>query len=430
MIGTAFTLLVVLVGISLPVAVALGLMAYVLSERYAFFPMTGAIGELAWNSSNDFILIAAPMFIMMGELMHRSGMSERLFAALTPWFARIPGRLIHTNIAASAIFAATSGSSVATAATIGTVAIPNMDKGGYNRPLFLGSIAAGGTLGILIPPSINMIIYAVLTDTSVADLYAAGFIPGFLLAGLFSLMVLALCLFRPQWAGPRQETANLWQERVSGLKNLLPPLGLFLVVVGSIYAGIATPTEAAALGLMATLGLVAANGQLTVPVLLRAFEGTVRTTCMVMLIVIAAFFLNFVMVSIGLVKAITDTVLALGLSPLGMVIAIVVFYLILGCFMETLSMMIATTPVVVPVIVALGYSPVWWGIVFVILMEAALITPPVGLNLYVVQAVRRTGAFSDLCIGALPFVVMMLVMIGILIAFPQLALWLPALLKA
>lgn len=429
MIGTAFTLLVVLVGISLPVAVALGLMAYVLSERFAFFPMTGAIGELAWNSSNDFILIAAPMFIMMGELMHRSGMSERLFTALTPWFARIPGRLIHTNIAASAIFAATSGSSVATAATIGTVAIPNMDRGGYNRPLFLGSIAAGGTLGILIPPSINMIIYAVLTDTSVADLYAAGFIPGFLLAGLFSLMVLALCLFRPQWAGPRRETANLWQERVAGLKNLLPPLGLFLVVVGSIYAGIATPTEAAALGLMATLGLVAANGQLTVPVLLRAFEGTVRTTCMVMLIVIAAFFLNFVMVSIGLVKAITDSVLALGLSPLGMVIAIVAFYLILGCFMETLSMMIATTPVVVPVIVALGYSPVWWGIVFVILMEAALITPPVGLNLYVVQAVRRNGAFFDLCIGALPFVTMMLVMIGILIAFPQLALWLPALLK-
>ena len=430
MIGTAFTLLVVLVGISLPVAAALGLMAYVLSERFAFFPMTGAIGELAWNSSNDFILIAAPMFIMMGELMHRSGMSERLFSALTPWFARIPGRLIHTNIAASAIFAATSGSSVATAATIGTVAIPNMDKGGYSRPLFLGSIAAGGTLGILIPPSINMIIYAVLTDTSVADLYAAGFIPGFLLAGLFSLMVLALCLFRPQWAGPKAETANLWRERVSGLKNLLPPLGLFLVVVGSIYAGIATPTEAAALGLMATLGLVAANGQLTVPVLLRAFEGTVRTTCMVMLIVIAAFFLNFVMVSIGLVKAITDTVLALGLSPLGMLISIVVFYLILGCFMETLSMMIATTPVVVPVIVALGYSPVWWGIVFVILMEAALITPPVGLNLYVVQAVRRGGAFSDLCIGALPFVVMMLVMIAILIAFPQLALWLPALLKA
>jgi tripartite ATP-independent transporter DctM subunit len=428
-IGTAVSLLVALVGLSIPVAAALALMAYVLQANYAFFPMTGAVGELAWNSSNDFILIAAPMFIMMGELMHRSGLSERLFTALSPWFARVPGRLIHTNIAASAIFAATSGSSVATAATIGTVAIPNMDKGGYNRPLFLGSIAAGGTLGILIPPSINMIIYAVLTDTSVADLYAAGFIPGFMLATLFSLMVLGLALYRPAWAGPKVATDDLWRQRVAGLRHLIPPLGLFLVVVGSIYAGIATPTEAAALGLMATLGLVAANRQLTLPVLLRAFEGTVRTTCMVMLIVIAAFFLNFVMVSIGLVKAITDLVLSLGWPPLGMLLAIVVFYLILGCFMETLSMMIATTPVVLPVITALGYSPVWWGIIFVILMEAALITPPVGLNLYVVQAVRGKGNFADLCLGALPFVLAMLLMIGLLIAFPQLALWLPTLLN-
>ncbi len=429
MIGTAGFLLVALVGLSIPVAAALALMAYVLQANYAFFPMTGAVGELAWNSSNDFILIAAPMFIMMGELMHRSGLSERLFSALSPWFARVPGRLIHTNIAASAIFAATSGSSVATAATIGTVAIPNMDKGGYNRPLFLGSIAAGGTLGILIPPSINMIIYAVLTDTSVADLYAAGFIPGFLLAGLFSLMVLAFALYRPEWAGPKVDDSDLWRQRIAGLPHLMPPLGLFLVVVGSIYAGIATPTEAAALGLMATLGLVAANGQLSLPVLVRAFEGTVRTTCMVMLIVMAAFFLNFVMVSIGLVKAITDLVLALGWPPLGMLIAIVVFYLILGCFMETLSMMIATTPVVVPVITALGYSPVWWGIIFVILMEAALITPPVGLNLFVVQSVRGKGNFGDLCVGALPFVAAMLLMIALLIAFPQLALWLPTILN-
>ncbi|MCM0019164.1 MAG: TRAP transporter large permease [Tagaea sp.] len=430
MIGAALGLLAVFVLIGLPVAAALGLMAYVLQANYAFFPMTGALGELAWNSSSDFILIAAPMFIMMGELMHRSGMSERLFAALTPWFARVPGRLIHTNIAASAVFAATSGSSVATAATIGTVALPNMDKGGYNRPLFLGSIAAGGTLGILIPPSINMIIFAVLTDTSVADLYAAGFIPGFLLAGLFSLLVLALCLWRPAWGGPKVEPSGLWAARIAGLRHLLPPLGLFVVVVGSIYAGVATPTEASALGLMATLALVAANGQLTGRVLLAAFEGTVRTTCMVMLIVIAAFFLNFVMVSIGLIKAITDLVLSLGWPPLAMLMAIVVFYLILGCFMETLSMMIATTPVVVPVIVALGYDPVWWGIVFVILMEAALITPPVGLNLYVVQAVRGRGAFGEVCLGALPFVGAMLIMIGVLIAFPELALWLPQQLKS
>ncbi|MFY7780789.1 MAG: TRAP transporter large permease [Tagaea sp.] len=430
MIAVAFALLLIFICVGLPVAAALGLMGYVLQAKYAFFPMTGALGELAWNSSSDFILIALPMFVMMGELMHRSGMSEKLFQALTPWFARVPGRLIHTNIAASAVFAATSGSSVATAATIGTVAIPNMDKGGYNRPLFLGSIAAGGTLGILIPPSINMIIYAVLTDTSVGDLYAAGFIPGFVLAGLFSLMVLGICLWRPAWGGPAVAADGLWRERLAALKHLLPPLGLFFVVVGSIYAGLATATEASALGLMATLGLVWANGQLTLRVVLHAFEGTVRATCMVMLIVIAAFFLNFVMVSIGLIKAITDSVLALGWPPLAMLLAIVVFYLILGCFMETLSMMIATTPVVVPVLVALGYDPVWWGIVFVILMEAALITPPVGLNLYVVQAVRGRGAFGELCAGALPFVAAMIVMIGILIAFPDLALWLPRQLKA
>ena len=426
MIGAAFLLLLVMLVLSLPVAAVLALTGYILSENYAFFPMTGAAGELAWNSSEDFILIAAPMFIMMGELMHRSGVSGRLFNALTPWFARLPGRLMHTNIAASAVFAATSGSSIATAATIGTVAIPNMDKGGYNRPLFLGSIAAGGTLGILIPPSINMIIYAVLTDTSVADLYAAGFIPGFLLAALFSGIVLALVLWRPHWGGPKVVEASLWPARIKGLPHLLPPLCLFAIVVGSIYAGLATPTEAAALGLIATVILVALNGKLTLPVLLTAFEGTVRTTCMIMLIVIAAFFLNFVMVSIGLVGAITDAVLSLGWPPLGMLLAIVVFYLLLGCFMETLSMMIATTPIIVPVVVGLGYSPVWWGVVFVILIEAALITPPVGMNLYVVQAVRKGGgAFTDLFKGAAPFLVAMLIMIGLLIAFPQLALWLP-----
>ncbi len=429
MIAYGFLVLLGLIIVSLPVAAVLGLLGWLLSERYAFVPMTGALGEVAWNTSNDFILIAAPMFIMMGELMHRSGMSERLFAALAPWFDRLPGRLIHTNIAACAVFAATSGSSVATAATIGTVAIPNMERGGYNRPLFLGSIAAGGTLGILIPPSINMIIYGVLTDTSVTKLYAAGFIPGFLMAGLFSLMVLGICLYRPSWGGTQLADRDLWRARLAGLVHLIPPLILFFLVVGSIYVGIATPTEAAALGLMATVALVALNGQLTLPVLLRAFEGTVRTTSMVMLIVIAAFFLNLVIVSIGLVKAITDTVLGLGLSPLAMLIAIIVFYLILGCFMETISMMIATTPVVVPVLVALGYDPLWWGIVFVILMEAALITPPVGLNLYVVQAVRGRGSFGEVGLGALPFVGVMIVMIALLIVFPQLATWLPDILN-
>jgi len=421
------TLLVLLglLALSMPIAATLGILGYSLQAQFAFFPMTGVIGEIAWNTSTEFVLLAAPMFIMMGELMHRSGVSQRLFTALSPWFTWLPGRLMHTNIAAAAIFAATSGSSVATAATIGTVALPNMKRGGYNQPLFLGTIAAGGTLGILIPPSINMIIYAVLSDTSVTDLYAAGFVPGFVLAGLFSLTVLVLCLLRPAWGGHASVAATVWKERLAGLIHLVPPLGLFVVVVGSIYAGFATPTEAAALGVVAALVLAAANRGLTWEVLLGAFEGTVRTTCMVMLIVIAAFFLNFVMVGIGLIKTLTDAIVGLGWPPLAILCAIIVFYLLLGCVMETLSMMIATTAVVVPIVTALGYDPVWWGIVFMILMEAALITPPIGLNLFVVQSVRGGGRFSDLCYGSLPFVGAMIVMIGILIAFPELALWLP-----
>ncbi|WP_299732273.1 TRAP transporter large permease [uncultured Tateyamaria sp.] len=425
MIKASLILLLVGLALSLPVAAVLAITGYILSENFAFIPMTAAAGTVMWSHSNDFILIAAPMFIMMGELMHRSGVSERLFSALSPWFAKVPGQLIHTNIASSAVFAATSGSSLATAATIGTVAVPNMDKGGYNRPLFLGSIAAGGTLGILIPPSINMIIYSVLSHTSVVDLYAAGFIPGFLLALLFSGIVLISVLLVPSLVRGDRTEGSLWAARISGLPHLLPPLGLFLVVVGSIYAGLATPTEAAALGLMATFGLVALNGQLSLPVVLRAIEGTVRTTCMIMLIVLAAFFLNLVMVSIGLVEAITSSILSIGWPPLGMLLAIIGFYLVLGCFMETISMMIATTPIVVPVIVGLGYDPVWWGIIFVILIEAALITPPVGLNLYIVQGVRTSGSIGDLFKGALPFLIAMLCMIGLLILFPGLALWLP-----
>jgi len=425
MIPVVLAVLLVLLAIGMPIAASLGLLGYTLQAQFAFLPMLGVLGEITWNTSTEFVLVAAPMFIMMGELMHRSGVSQRLFTALAPWFNWLPGRLMHTNIAAAAIFAATSGSSVATAATIGTVAIPNMKPGGYSPPLFLGTIAAGGTLGILIPPSINMIIYAVISDTSVTRLYAAGLIPGLILAALFSLTVLLLCIWRPAMGGRGMERALLWSQRLAGLIHLLPPLGLFMVVVGSIYAGFATPTEAAALGVMAALGLAAANKGLSWSVLLGAFEGTVRTTCMVMLIVIAAFFLNFVMVGIGVIGAVTGFITMLGWPPLAVLIAIIAFYLVLGCVMETLSMMIATTAIVVPVIVALGYDPVWWGIVFMILMEMALITPPIGLNLFVVQSVYPGGRFGDICLGSIPFVGAMLVMIGLLIAFPDIALWLP-----
>ena len=428
MLTTASILLLLFIASSLYVAAGLGLLGAALGAIYSDFPLVRGIGEIAWSASADFNLVAVPMFIMMGELLLRSGVTESMYGALDKWVGRIPGGLMHTNIAACAMFAATSGSSVATAATIGTVSIPNMVKFGYNPTLFLGTIAAGGTLGILIPPSINMVIYGALSETSVSDLYLAATIPGITLAVLFSVFVFVICLARPDLA--LKSAPSTWGERFASLIHLGPPLGLFLLVVGSIYAGFATPTEASALGVMGSLALVVMRGRLSIAVLLRSFESTVRTTAMVMLIVLMAFFLNFVMSTIGLTDLATNAVKGLSWPPLAVLLAIILLYLVLGCFVETLTLMIATTPIVVPIIKQLGYSPVWFGVVFVILIEAALITPPIGMNLFVVQSVRGGGPFRDVALGIVPFLIAMLVLIGALIAWPGIAMWLPTMVAA
>jgi tripartite ATP-independent transporter DctM subunit len=337
-----------------------------------------------------------------------------------PW---LPGGLMHSNIAACAMFAATSGSSVATAATIGTVALGEVEKRGYSERLFLGTIAAGGTLGILIPPSINMIVYGVLTETSIPKLYLAGFIPGIILASLFSLTVLVICLARPGLGG--RPTATTWGQRFRALPDLLPPLVIFLAVIGSIYAGWATATESAALGVIAALAIAAARGRLTLRALMQAFEGTMRTTAMIMAILLAAYFLNFVITSIGLTGRVNSFITSLGLSKLELLVVVVLFYLVLGMFMETLSMMVATVPIIAPIMFKAGYDPVWFGIIVILLMELAMITPPVGINLYVVQGLRRRGKIDDVIIGASPFVITMMLMVVILSLWPLLALWLP-----
>ncbi|NPC56963.1 TRAP transporter large permease [Caenimonas soli] len=420
--------LLALAASSLFVAAVLGLLAGGLASFYSTLPLIRGLGEIAWTSSADFVLVAIPMFILMGELLLRSGVTDAMYTALDRWVGHIPGGLMHTNVAASALFAATSGSSIATAATIGTVSIPNMNRFGYNPALFLGTIAAGGTLGILIPPSINMVIYGALSETAVSDLYLAALIPGVLMAVLFSAYVLGACIVRPDLA-PRTAPTP-WRERFAALVHLLPPIMLFLLVVGSIYAGLATPTEASALGVMGSLALVLSRGRLSVELLLRSFEGTVRTTAMVMLIVTAAFFLNFVLSTIGITDMAVKLVSNLTWHPIAVLAAIVVFYLVLGCFVETLTLMIATTPVIVPIIKQLGFSPVWFGVVFVILIEAALITPPIGMNLFVVQSIRKNGPFRDVVVGSLPFVAAMLVMIVLLTVFPYMALWLPSVFAA
>lgn len=425
MLIVTLAILIGLLALAIPVAAGLGVLGLTLSGLYSKLPLSLAMGEVAWGTSNNFLLVAIPFFVLLGEILLRSGMAERMYNALVLWVPWLPGGLMHSNIAACAMFAATSGSSVATAATIGTVALGEVEKRGYSERLFLGTIAAGGTLGILIPPSINMIIYGVLTDTSIPQLYLAGFVPGIVLAALFSLTVLAICLVRPELGGA--PTSATWAERLRVLPDLLPPLLIFLAVIGSIYAGWATATESAGLGVIAALAIAAWNRRLTLKVLLSAFEGTMRTTAMIMAIVLAAYFLNFVITSIGLTGQVNRFITELGLTPLQLLIAVIAFYLVLGMFMETLSMMVATVPIIAPIMFKAGYDPIWFGIIIIILMELAMITPPVGINLYVVQGLRKRGRIDDVIIGASPFVLTMVLMIVILSLWPQIALWLPKL---
>ncbi|MFN7120761.1 MAG: TRAP transporter large permease [Hydrogenophaga sp.] len=423
MIATAVLILLVLIGLSIPVAAALGVLGLILDPLFSMLPLSRAMGELAWSSSNEFLLVAIPMFIMLGEILLRAGFAERMYGAMALWLSWLPGGLMHANIGASTLFAATSGSSVATAATVGTVSVPQIKRYGYNEPLFLGSIAAGGTLGILIPPSINLVIYGVLTNSSVPKLYLAGIIPGLMLAGLFMLTVILACVIKPAWGG--QPVRATWGERLRSLQHLLPPLGIFFLVVGSIYAGLATPTEAAALGVVGALVLAAFSRRLTLRMLRDALEGTMKSTAMIMLIVIAAGFLNFVMSATGLTDTLTKSIGGLGLSPGMMILVVVLFYVVLGCFMETLSMMIVTIPIVAPVMIALGFDPIWLGILIILMVETALITPPVGMNLFVVHSIRKSGSMNAVIVGSLPFVGALFVMVALLAVFPDIALWLP-----
>lgn len=425
MIPTTILLLLGLLALSLPVAAVLAILGIALGEIFAGIPLHRAMGEIAWSANSQVILVTVPLFILMGEILLRAGIAERMYDSMVKWTSWLPGGLMHSNIAACTLFAATSGSSAATAATISTVSIPEMRKHGYNQSLFLGTLAAGGTLGILIPPSINLIVYGVLTETSIPQLYLAGFLPGFLLASMFSLTVLVACIMRPAWGG--HPVRSGWDERIASLGALLPPMLLFVVVIGSIYAGIATPTESASLGVIASLLLAGLNRRLDWPMLRVAIEGTMRTTAMILLIFVAAFFLNFVIAGVGLTREINNLILDLGLSPLQTLFAVILFYLILGCFMETMAMMITTVPIIAPVIVSMGYDPIWFGVIVILLVETAMITPPIGVNLYIVQGVRREGALQDIMAGALPFVLALLATIGLIIAFPDIALWLPRL---
>ncbi|HLS69655.1 MAG TPA: TRAP transporter large permease [Kiloniellales bacterium] len=427
MIGTALLVLLLLLFLSVPVAATMVGLGFLLEQLYSSFPLYRAMGEIFWSAGSSFLLIAIPLFVLIGEILVRAGIAERTYKALETWLAWLPGGLIHANIGTATLFSATSGSSVATAATVATVAMPQAEKLGYDPRLFAGSIAGGGTLGIMIPPSINLIVYGFLTETSVPRLFLAGLLPGLLLAIMFMAAVAIICSLYPRLGGPHRHFA--WAQRFRGLIHLVPVLFLFAVIVGSIYAGWATPTEAAALGVVAALALAALNRTLTFGMLREALEGTMKTTAMIMLIITAAYFLNFILSSVGLTREITSLLRAYELGPYGTLFIIILLYIVLGFFVETLSLMVITIPIVAPIAFGMGFDAVWFGILLILLIEMALITPPVGLNLYVVQGVREGGSLNEVMVGSIPFVLCMLVMAGILVLFPQLALYLPQLMN-
>lgn len=423
MIGVAFIVLIVLMLLSIPIAASLLGLGLFLSETYSRFPLHRALGEVLWSASDSFLLISIPLFILLGEILVRSGIARMTYGALEAWLSWLPGGLLHANIGTATFFSATSGSSVATAATVGTVAMPQARALGYDERLFAGSIAAGGTLGIMIPPSINLIVYGFMTETSIPRLFVAGIVPGVMLALMFIAGSALLCTVKPEWGGPVRR--HPWSARFKGILQLVPMFGLFGVIVGSIYTGWATPTEAAAIGVLVSIAIAQATRTLSFDMLNQAILGTMRTTAMIMAIIVSAYFLNFVLSSVGATAALSRLVAQSGLGPLATMLLIVLLYIVLGFFIETLSLMVITIPVIAPVVVSLGYDPIWFGIMLILLVEMALITPPVGLNLYVVQGVRGHGRFSDVVMGAIPYAFIMLIMAGLLLAFPAIALYLP-----
>ena len=410
--------------LSIPVGITLFVLAFGIDIFFSPFPLMRGLGQIIWSSSNSATLIAIPFFVLLGEILVRSGVAERTYTALDRWVSWLPGGLIHANIGTATLFSATSGSSVATAATVATVAMPQAEQLGYNPRLFSGAIAAGGTLGIMIPPSINLIVYGFLTESSIPQLFLAGLLPGLMLAAMFMVVTAVLCSIWPQLGGPGRPAT--WGQRLRGLIDLIPILVLFSAIVGSIYQGWATPTEAAAVGVAIALAIALFTGGLSVRMLIESARGAVRITAMIMLVVIGAYVLNFALSSAGLGRALQDLMASLGLTPLMTLFVIILLYIVLGFFIETLSLMVATIPIIVPIVVAMGYDKIWFGILMIILVEMALITPPVGLNLFVVQGARRSGSFTDVMVGAIPFALVMLVMVGLLILFPQIALFLPS----
>ncbi len=412
-----------LLGSGVWIGLALAGVAWVGMALFSTRPAGDAMALTIWGSASSWTLTALPLFLWMGEILFRTKLSEDMFRGLAPWLERVPGRLLHTNILGCTLFAAVSGSSAATCATIGKMTLPELKARGYPEGITIGTLAGAGTLGLLIPPSIIMIVYGVTSNVSIAQLFIAGVIPGLLLAALFSGFIVVWALLNPR-AVPHVERHTPLALKIAASRHLFPVVLLIGLVLGSIYTGIATATEAAALGVVGALGIAAAQGALNREAFLASLLGATRLYCMIALILTGAAFLTLSMGYLGLPRNLAEWIGGLGLSPLGLIVALTAFYLLLGCFLDGISMVVLTMGVILPTVERAGIDLLWFGVFLVLVVEAAQITPPVGFNLFVLQGM--TGRqLTWIAKHTLPMFLLMIVAVALIWWWPQLVTWLP-----
>ncbi|MGE4239702.1 TRAP transporter large permease [Ramlibacter sp.] len=422
------TLLVValfaLLGSGVWIGLTLAGVAWIGMELFSSRPAGDAMAVTVWGAASSWTLTALPLFIWMGEILFRTRLSESMFRGLAPWVDRLPGRLLHTNVIGCTIFAAVSGSSAATCATIGKMSLPELAKRGYPEDITVGSLAGAGTLGLLIPPSIIMIVYGVTADVSIARLFVAGIFPGMVLAALFSGYIAVWAMLNRDRIPP-PDAPMTFAAKLAESRHLIPVMLLIGGVLGSIYAGIATATEAAAVGVVGALVLSAAQGSLTRATFRESLLGATRLYCMIALILAGAAFLTLAMGYIGLPRNLAAFISSLGLSPFMLMVALAAFYVLLGCFLDGISMVVLTMGVILPTVQAAGFDMIWFGVFIVIVVEMAQITPPVGFNLFVLQGM--TGRQMPwIARVTMPFFFLMCAMVLLLWFFPQIATWLPS----
>jgi tripartite ATP-independent transporter DctM subunit len=408
-------------GMSVPFAIALPGTAYIIIQ--GGLPAMKGLGFVSWGSMNSFTLTAIPMFIFMAEIMQRSDLSSRIYRGLSQLVSRIPGGLLQTNIAGCAAFAAISGSSVACAASIGSVALPQLLERGYSRTLSAGSICAGGTLGILIPPSLAMIIYGTFTDTSVAKLFMAGVIPGLMLTAMFMFYIAIHALAKPSVA-PREQSNLTLAKLLMAFADVFPFFILVGAVLGTMYAGLVTPTEAAAIGSVFAILIAMVWGRMSFRIFLDSVKGTIQLVGNLLFIIYAAYIFSYGISLGGVGEALTSYMVGLNLDRWSFFLALFVLYTILGCLVESVGMIVITVPLLYPVLLKYGIDPVWFGIVLVMFIELGAISPPIGINLFVVQSIW-TGTMKEVVLGTIPFHLIMFLMLAFLVFWPGIALWLP-----